>query len=304
MIIKFKTRKNIYTAKQLVGYLLTDKGKIEEPFSGVTFLQNITRVDPETMHRDFTDNFKFQPKRKLATALYHEVLSIHPKDERHVTEDMIRDMMRVYVKMRGAENALVLGKYHSSEAHKHIHFMLSGGDYKSKKRLRMSKARMKKLLKEFERYHQKTYPELKHSIIHLKEKVRSQSISENPFVKEDKSTRKEKEYQVKRRYEKEGKGRMTQKEKVTEKVNKLLNGSPSFTVLVERIFAAKDLQMYTYRGKIKGVIFTNEKGKSRKYRFETLGIEVEKIRSLETVKSRLAELDLIKETYRGRGRGR
>ena len=32
MIIKFKTRKNIYSAKQLVNYILTDKGRIKNPY--------------------------------------------------------------------------------------------------------------------------------------------------------------------------------------------------------------------------------------------------------------------------------
>ena len=73
MIIKFKTRKNIYSAKQLVRYILTDKGNIQHPFEAPIVLQNINRLELNTLHKDFLDNYKHQNKRKGSTALYHEI---------------------------------------------------------------------------------------------------------------------------------------------------------------------------------------------------------------------------------------
>ena len=66
----------------------------------------------------------------------------------------------------------------------------------------------------------------------------------------------------------------------------------------------ENLELYTYRGKITGIIFNK-----RKYRFSTLGIDkvkLEKLRSVETeVELRLAELEKLrsaKSLKRGKGR--
>ena len=133
MILKLKTRKSIYTSKQLVAYILTDKNRIEHPFDELTVLRNINRLEVANLHKDFLDNYKYQKKRKGSTALYHEILSIHPDDQEKVTTEMLQDLIQTYIKMRGIEQALVLAKAHIHEDHKHIHFMISSNEYQSSK---------------------------------------------------------------------------------------------------------------------------------------------------------------------------
>ena len=112
MIIKFKTRKNIYSAKQLVSYILTDKGKIQNPFEAPVLIQNINRLELQTMHKDFLDNYKYQPTRKGSTAIYHEILAISKNDREFVTKKMLQYIIENYIRFRGLQNSLVIAKSH------------------------------------------------------------------------------------------------------------------------------------------------------------------------------------------------
>lgn len=281
MIVKFKTRKNIYSAKQLVNYILTDKGKIKNPFEAPIVLQNINRLELDTLHKDFLINYKYQPTRKGSTAFYHEILAISKEDANVITKDMLQDLMNKYIELRGLKNAIVLAKSHHNQ---HIHLMISGNELCNKKRLRMSQNQMKKLLIDFEKYHLKQYPEITHSTVHTnKEKQIKRDIG-----KENSNRRKEKEYQLKLRLPNE----KTQKEIVSEMVQKLMLNVKNFNQFTNEIKAIETLKIYTYRSKIKGVIYLN-----RKYRFSTLKIEKEKIIELEKNQKRLNQLSLIEETH-------
>ena len=281
MIIKFKTRKNIYSAKQLVNYILADKGKIEHPFEAPMVLQNINRLNVETLHKDYLDNYKYQSKRKGSTAFYHEILAISKNDKAVITKPMLQGLMRKYIELRGLQNAIVLAKSHENQ---HIHFMISGNELCSKKRLRMSQAQMKTLLIDFEKHHLEKYPEIENSTVHTnKEKRQKRDIAS-----EDSNYRKEKEYQLKLRLP----NTKTQKETVKEIVEKLMKNVHNFGQLTKEIQAIDTLKIYTYRSKIKGIIFQN-----RKYRFSTLNIEKEKILQLEKIQGRLNQLSLIEETH-------
>lgn len=281
MILKFKTRKNIYSAKQLVNYILTDKGKIKNPFEAPIVLQNINRLELETIHKDFLDNYKYQSKRKNSTAIYHEILAISKEDANVITKDMLQDLMNKYIELRGLKNAIVLAKSHHNQ---HIHFMISGNELCSKKRLRMSQTQMKKLLIDFERYHLEKYPEIIYSTVHTN---KSQELKRD-IKKENSNRRKEKEYQLKLRLPNE----KTQKEIVSEMVQKLMLNVNNFSQFTKEIKAIETLKIYTYRSKIKGVLYLN-----RKYRFSTLNIPKEKIIQLEAIQKRLNQISLIEETY-------
>lgn len=282
MIIKFKTRKNIYSAKQLVNYILTDKGRIKNPFEAPIVLQNINRLDLQTMHKDFLENYKFQPTRKGSTAFYHEILAISKEDKNVVTKQMLQDLMHKYIELRGLQHAIVIAKSHENQ---HIHLMISGNELRSKKRLRMSQAQMKTLLLDFERFHLEKYPQMVHSTVHTdKEKVTTRNIQ-----KEQKNKRNENEYQLKLRLQ----GNKTQKEIVAELVQKLMEKVANFNQFTKEIKATETLKIYTYRSKIKGVLYQN-----RKYRFSTLNIPKDKIIQLEKIQNRLDQLSLIEETHK------
>ena len=280
MIIKFKTRKNIYSAKQQAKYILLDKGKIKNPFE-TAVIRNINRLDLDTIHRDFLDNYKnFQKERKGGTALYHEIIAINKKDQEHITKDMLNDLIDSYIKMRGAENALCIAQIHDNQ---HIHIMLSGSELRSSKGLRMSKDEMQNLLLNYERRHIRLYPQLQNSIAHTNKRERSS----RDIAQEGRNTRRDNEHQMKLRMG----SKPTQKEIVFQKVSELFENSSNKEELIQAIQKSEDLQIYTYRGILKGVVINDK----RKYRFSTLGIEKERLQKLEKIQSRLQELKLLRE---------
>ncbi len=283
MIIKFKARKNksIYSSKQLVSYILLDKGKIEHPFAKPIVLQNINRLELDTIHKDFLENHKYQTKRKDGNAILHEIIAISKEDKTHITIEILQDMMYKYIDLRGAQNALVLAKSHEN----HIHFMIGNNELRSSKSLRMSHEKMKKLLRDFELWHKKKYPQLEHSLVHtVKERKLKRDIAQ-----ENRNNRREKEYAMKMRTG----GKMTQKEVIAEMVNELLQRAGNFEQLVKHIEQTKGLEIYSYRGKIRGILFQN-----RKWRFSTLNVSKDRLSQLEKVQSRLKQLSLIREMHK------
>lgn len=289
MIIKFKARKNMYSSKQLVRYVLTDKGKIKNPFEAPVVIRNINRFEVDTIHKDFLENAKHLKKREGGTYYLHEIIAIHKNEKKLVTKSMLQDLMNTYISMRkGAKDALVIAKSHQDQ---HIHVMLSANSYKSSKRdLRMSHKEMRQLLLDFENYHKEKYPELSLSIIHTNKPQREK----RNIAQEQQNNREEKEYQLKLRL---GKNKKTNKELVFEKVNLLFDAVSCQKELIEKIEQEKELNIYTYRSKLKGVIFNNTK-----YRFSTLGISQEKIQRLEKLQTRLEELKLLKEVYKSKNK--
>ncbi len=281
-IIKFKTRKNIYSSKQLVRYILTDQGCIENPLEAPILLQNINRLDIDTMHKDFIENHKYLPKRKNGVAIDHIILAISKEDREHITKEMIQDMMHKFIKLGGFQNALVIAKSHENQ---HIHFMISRNELRSAKRLRMSQKEMKALLRDFENFHKEKYPELENSLVHT---IKPPQISRD-IAKENRNHRREKEYQLRQRIG----DNKTQKEVVAEMVNKLLNNVGNFTQLVSNIEQTKGLEIYSYRSQIRGVLYQN-----KKWRFSTLAVPKEKILQLEIVQDRLKQLSLIREMHK------
>lgn len=287
-IIKFKTRKNIYSSKQLTKYVLTDKGRIKNPFAMPIVLQNINRLELETMHKDFLENHKYTNKRTNGNQILHEIVALHKDDAANntITPEMLQDMMETYIKMRGAENALVIAKSHDDQ---HIHFMIGNNEYCSSKSLRMSHQQMKDLLRNFEQWHKTKYPQLTKSIIHTTPEREKNRHNSRDIASENRNTRREKEYAMKIRTP----GKKSQKEIVSEMTATILQKARSFSKLEEYIKQVEELELYTYRGELRGILF-----KSRKYRFSTLGISREELLPLENHQKRLEELNLIKEMHK------
>ena len=288
-IIKFKARKNIYSSKQICRYVLTDKGQIEHPFALPILLQNINRLELDTIHRDFLDNHKHAKKRKNGNALLHEIVTLHKDDvgNNKITLEMSQDIMETYIRMRGAEKALVIGKSHNNG--QHYHFIIGNNEYRSAKSLRMSHNQMKDLLRRFELWHKAKYPMLTKSIVHTTPEREQNRNKSRDIASENRNNRREKEYAMKMRTP----GKKSHKELAFEMTETLLQRASNFSQLVGYIKQIKDLGVYTYRGKIRGILY-----QERKYTFSTLGISKERLLPLERHKKRLKELQLIKEMHK------
>ncbi len=300
MIIKFKTRtgkNSIYASKSLCAYVLENKHRDQFTYDDSVYFQNMDFIEPHTLHKSFLQNFSHIKKgfRKNGITLNHTIISIHPKDREYVTLDILHDLRDTFIQMAKIQDCVLLSKAHRSDKDQniHIHLLYSHNKYRSKERVRLSKADMKKLLVRFESWHKSKYPQLQHSIVHTLDRTKDRSLTN--IQKEEQNTRREKEYQTLRRYEQEGKGRKTKKQQVAELAQELLEKSQSVDQFIQALRSAPEVLIYTMRGQTRGILVDGIK-----YRFKTLGLEPEKIRSLDRYHSRLKELQLIREMAKSR----
>jgi hypothetical protein len=281
--IKFKSRENIHSSKQLAKYVLTDKGTIERPLE-TALIRNINELDINDMHKAYLTNEKYRKQRKNGIALLHEMVCLEKDFAHHATPEILKDLMETYIKMRGAEQALCIAQIHNNG--QHLHFMFSASNLRSSKSdLRLSNKKMKELLINFEIYHLQKYPQLK-SIVHTNKRERKRDIAN-----EERNTRREAEFWMK----KNNPDKKTKKDRAFELVSEILDRAQTKDDLIKALQESKELQIYTYDGVMKGIILGNIK-----FRFGTIGIEKERIQKLEKIQSRLEELKLLKEMQSSR----
>lgn len=197
MIIKNLTRKN--NSGQLImyilRYILTEEKQMPlNQKKSIPFIirHNIRSRTVEGYIKEFNSNeLNRIHKRSNQTALHHTILSWSDKDAKHVTKDMLSDIAKQYIKLRG-ENNLYLGTVHRDRNHIHIHLAVSGTELNGKAS-RVSKQRFADIKKSLGTYQKEKYPELSHSLpMHGKkrESERSQKI-EVPFNHKNRVSKKE-----------------------------------------------------------------------------------------------------------------
>ena len=283
-----------YRIKSLVKYILLD-GQKEistdfNPYEPFLILNHIKTLDIGKIHKEFLTNDLYRKKRKNGVCYYHEVLAIAPEDEKYVTDSMLEDLAKQYIKIRGAENALVLAKAHKEKSHRHIHVLISGTKYKSDETLRLDDENFKRVRLEMETYQKKVYPQLSHSLVYLDKENQRRNKK-----RADKNRRAENELQLKQRI---GNKTPTKKESLKKRIDSLLESATTPKGFLKAIIAEKDLELYAYKQNITGVIF-----EGKKYRFLTLGVDKEKLKTLREQARRLDELKQILSSENSRALG-
>ncbi|KAA3597465.1 MAG: hypothetical protein DWQ06_13760 [Calditrichaeota bacterium] len=291
MIVKTVRWKN-KNFKKLIDYINEDKGRASDDV--FTIFHNVKNPTAQGAVKSFRENDKFRIKRKNGVVVYHEVLSFSEKDTNQIlnnsnsnllgnkynsNSNLLAKLEKIafqYIQIRG-KNALCFAKPHLSDKNIHIHFAFSGTEYRSKKTLRMSNQKFLEVRKGIEKFQMEKFPEIKNSIVYHKEKK----------VKKQKSCS-DKEFQLKRRTGE------TDKEKLKSILSQVFSLSKSFEEFVGKVQEKKEFEIYTYRGKINGVIF-----KVRKYRFKTLGFGQEKFLKIHQVEQELTKI----RKSRSRGKG-
>lgn len=266
------------TIQKLLDYMIDGMENKEEDF---LLTHNLLADDMQNMKSiatEFRDNDQYRSNH-AKVRWYHEVLSFSPKDREQITEEILADIAKTYIAKRNPK-ALCFTVAHKEKEHMHLHFCFSGVEYRSPKTLRMDDKTFLELRISMEQYQRENYPELKHSIVYLdKEKQKKQ------YREQDKNTRKEREYQRERRDKTEGKE--SEKESITMLVQECFDKATSTQTFYESL-EQTGLSLYTYREKTTGI------HASRKYRFSTLGITKEQIRTLDRLSSRYQEMEQLR----------
>lgn len=229
MIIKILTRQT-KTFNQLIEYVTKDS-------KGLVIAHNVKGNKISDWVSQYKENEKHRlNKRKDNIYLYHEILSWHKADTKHLTEDKLKDMVREYIQLRNPKGLYIAG-LHEDKSHLHVHLAISGLEYKTGKAMRLSKTDLSKLKKDFQDYQIEKYPELISIVKHGKD---SKSLSDA-------------EFQMKMRSD-----RLTDKEQVLEILNICFKNSKSkddfFLKLKER-----GLTTYMRSSKLTGILFQNKK---------------------------------------------
>lgn len=217
------------------------------------------------------------------TRWYHEVLSFNPLDRPHLDDAKLWDLAQKYVELRNP-NALVYAAPHKEDQHVHIHFAFSGIEYKSSRTLRMNDKDFEELHHNMETYQLEKYPELQYSIVYIN-KVKKRNRAE----KRDQNRRTESYFQ----WEKNHPDKVSEKESLKDFLVEIYANSQSRTEFYDKL-QTSGLELYQYRGEIKGI-----KGQ-RKYRFSTLDISKEKLRSLDRLEQQWKEMKNLQWDILGR----
>ncbi|WP_052600029.1 relaxase/mobilization nuclease domain-containing protein [Aureispira sp. CCB-QB1] len=262
MVIKTLSCKNRSDITRLIEYVLHDKGRRTEKDNSFVITQNIIGYTQKAYKQAFLANDAFRKVRKNGTVLHHEILSW--KQWEGLNTETMKDLTEQYIQLRTKGNGLVLAVPHIHEPHPHVHLLISGNKVRSKKSMRMSKNQFKELRKSIETYQKKQYPLLNHSLVYQNsDKARPRG----------KAKRQDKYRQAQKRTNRPQK---LDKERLAQAIIQMYEQSSSVQTFIDIINQQPQLSHYYYRSKLAGVRYHN-----RKYRFTTLGISKEMLRSLE-----------------------
>jgi hypothetical protein len=144
------------------------KGKLP----ATVFKQNIQARSIQGYIKAFDDNEKLRVHvRNNNVKAYHHILSFSKLDKGQMREDMLKDITRQYISLRG-ENSLFVGAVHQDREHIHIHLVQSGVQYMTGLANRVSRQQFQELKVAMQEYQMKKYPELVHSLPNHKLKNR------------------------------------------------------------------------------------------------------------------------------------
>jgi len=267
MIIR-SLRWHVPFPRKLLEYVTNEKKRAQlmEPI-----YHNVREPTVEGAIAQFKENDKYRRKRKNGITMYHEIISFHPEDAKHLTPETLDDISRKFIELRGPE-AIVVAQAHLDQEHIHIHLAFTANKYQSRETIRLSNHDFIRIRKEMEEYQLSKYPELNKSVVYLDKDISFHAKSK------DQNTRKSKEYHRNRAAQNPSK-----KETIAMSVHQALQTSKSKEAFFDQLLQ-KGYLPYEYRGKTNGIIVDG-----KKYRFSNLGITKEQFQFLD--KSEKTEIE-------------
>ncbi|WP_299111993.1 relaxase/mobilization nuclease domain-containing protein [uncultured Winogradskyella sp.] len=189
-------------------------------------------------------------KRKNANRAYHEIISFHKEDTKHLPKKVLMKIARKYAKER-APHAMVISTMHSDKEHLHIHNVISALEYATGKPIRLTRKEFKEVKTRMEAWQDRELG-LKHSKVdHSKKKVQLLQLD----IERELNLR----------------GKRSERQELQLKLIDVFAKARSEKVHYRK-FEKAGLMLYSRGGKIVGV-----HGLRRRYRLKTLGFEPERI---------------------------
>ncbi|MFN8250267.1 MAG: hypothetical protein U0V75_00190 [Ferruginibacter sp.] len=266
MILKSLSRKSDSTG-QLVRYITryilkeqkdgksSSTEKLEQANKPFLIRHNLrTRTSIEGFIREFQENEKYRRvKRRDSVRLYHTIISLSNLDKEFVTEVMLKDIGKEFIRLRG-KDSLYLGTMHQEGVdHLHIHFVISGTKTNGLSS-RITKEKFASIKRHLQQYQQEMYPEL---------------INSSPEHGKKKRLAKEHLIDCIKKY------RQTNKKELLNKLETIYSQSPTKEAFIQQIKDA-GYEVYMRGGRLQGVQIEN-----KKFRFSRLGFDEERLRQLD-----------------------
>ena len=278
----------VYTWKTCMATKLVDyvtRGADKKDPNYFEFCHNVQYPTKDGAIMQIMQNEEYRPKRVNGNALIHETLSFGTEDStlEKLNPDIMQDLVDRWLKLR-APDAVAYAVPHFDKGHWHIHVVMHGTGYCSKKSLRLNDEQFIGYRRELEKYQKEMYPQLEASICYIDKPLTRQKDRE----KEDKNRRKNKEH----RFMQDNPGKKTKTQHFSETLAALYQKSFSKESFFDLVLQQEGINLRIRNGKVTGII---DEKTGRAYRFKTLSITPEMLNRLdnrekETVKNRLQQL--------------
>lgn len=249
-LLKMLSRSRLYAFENTLNYIHNEhKTKMDEQES-IPVLHNIRAKadDKEKIIDAFIENEAYRPITENRIYCFHTIISMSEKDRSKCTPKVMKQIMDKYFELRG--DVLGYGLAHFNTDSPHIHILESATRYRKNKSSSLRKSELAELKVEMEDYVTKELG-LEHSFIeHGKGKAYLKEREEN-LIKH---------------------GGISIKEMVKRQVIESLKQAKSLSEFKELLH---DHQLIHYERRSDGIPSGVISSSGKKYRFTTLGIEIE-----------------------------
>lgn len=252
MILKNLTRRS--NTGQLVNYLFKqEKDSKPKPI----LKHNLRSRTTKGWIKELDRNFEMRNhKRKDNIRLHHTIISFSNKDKKQISIDLLKDITKRYIELRGKENQYLVSTHHDKE-HIHLHIVMSSIKYLTGESNRISRQEFKDLKLALDQYQKEKYPELIHSLP-AHGKSQKLPLSDPELKLQDRE------------------GKLSQKQELLETVQTVFDRSKSVDNFLSEL-KSEGYNSYSRGGKVYGV----EDESGRHYRFNTLGFDLKKLEELD-----------------------
>lgn len=284
MIIKSKSIKSKKALENTIRYILTKDDQNDVGFTMNRFIkldrqfENKINIETDAVKRlqllnkrveNIVQSFESNEskrliKRKNANRAYHEIISFHKEDTKHLPKKVLLKIARKYAKER-APNAMVISSMHSDKEHLHIHNVISALEFATGKPIRLTRKEFNEVKTRMENWQDKELGLTHSKVNHSKKKVQMLQLD----IERELNLR----------------GKRSERQQIQMKLIEVFSKQRSEKVHYSE-FEKAGLKLYSRDGKIVGV-----HGLRRRYRLKTLGFEPERITMEKTkVQNRLQNL--------------
>ena len=248
MILKSLSRRS--GIWQLLDYLFEKEGQQEKQ---LVIKHNMRARSIEGWTKELEANNALRiHKRRDNIVIQHTVLSLSNKDIKHASPEMLKDLAKKFIELRGKEN-MYIGTIHTEKDHLHIHLIMSPVAYMTGESNRISREKLHEIKVQLDAYQREQYPQLIHS------------LPRHGRAKEAARMLQEQEYQQQQRT-----GRLSQKQEVIQLLDATYQQADSLDDFLHKLQEQGHVPYYR-NGKLTGIQY---KGSGRKFRFKRLGHEL------------------------------